>query len=1567
MKIKKILAFIMSLVFVLGIVMPMSALAWSGGESAKRVWRYTPFGGRNAYNIQAYVPQNVMNSAISAASHDALYIYGEQYIVDSNGNVSYSQNGGVKYPDCKNDASGLLNVTYSNEETNSIGNYTWSFQCQDLVEVFLRDYVGYNGADAHYSSVGMGNMSAQGFWEYFAKWDSSVPGYDHDWYKATHGTHPAVKVPSSAQANNAALKEWFIAEEEAGRIRKGALVSFWSSDQGKMKHITVYVGGGRIMECAGGGKSRIHDVYNAGGKGVPQFYINLTREETGHIKVHKESSLPSVTNGNSCYSLEGVTFEIRDKDNTLVDTLVMTSANNYTDTSIELPVSGNPYTVKETVGGQGYEFDPTPLTVNITAGTTTSKTITNTPTNDPGGIRIYKKDAKTGERIPQGDASLEGAIYEVRYFESQTISPDWNASYTRHWFLATDVDGYTDFTQGHLAPGRQSDAFYTNENGTPVIPLGTIIIKEVQAPEGYNINNEILGPYHITETNHLGTISDGQNGDVSVTSKETVQEGKFYIYKLATDHGADNSIPKEEAIANGTPEANIEFAIILKSSGKQVKTITTGDDGKASSGLLPYGTYTVHQITEVFGRAKAPDFDVTIPDDTNHTYTLENPKEYGNIIVIKKDEATGAVITAAGIKFNVYDSANEKISRNGSDVFVTDETGTVVIPALEYGNYTIVEIATVHPYLLDKTPHPVTVDKERLNAENNVLVSIDNKPIKGKIEIHKHGDVFSTVAEEQQNGYDVLKPVFETKYLAGVTLEIYATEDIYVNNQKVVSNGDKVATVVTTGTGPVTTDALYLGSYRIHEASMPAGYMPIEDVPVTLSEDGLKSIVLEKAELTNVHQNSQFKLEKLAEEIVVDEETGNVTLRFVHKAGFVFGLYTAEELIAVDGTEIPEDSAVATAKSDNNGNVVFSGKLPIADYYVKELEAPEERYLIDETQYPISNKNQNNTVQTIKLDIVNEPIKNEYDKAWAQIVKVDAETGKIVKIAGAKFDIFDADGNKVDYVETNGDGIAQLRMPLEHNKTYTVKETKAPYGYTLNPEPMELVINDSTLEKIGEYEERYTLRFANTRVKGKITVEKTGDMITSVSEEQVGEFTVNTPVLTTEYLSGAKFKIVAKEDIVHNGDVIFHAGDEVAVLTTNNGAASLNEMYLGKYTISEIEAPEGYVLVADTTDFELKYEGQNKKIVVKDFAFGNELRELVVQMEKHAEMIGTVTDSEGNVDVTYAYVAGKGFTFGLYNAFDIKNVNTGDVIIPADSLVSISVSDENGLVKFNGKYPVGNYYVKEIATLPKYQVNTDFRYDINNAVSDETVPTIEFVLDEPIKNNYIYEMVKVIKTDITGGEGLPGATLEIHDEEGTVIYRHVTDEDGGLEEVKLIPGTYTLHEIFAPNGYALSEEIVTFTVNEDGTVEGEAIMKDDVTRFSFYKIDEKGNKLSGAEFTMYDEEGNVYAVAESDENGIVTFENMLVGKYIIKETKALPDYQLSSETIELDVTDQWLNSNSYTDGGELMYSIMNYEIITTGRGLTTGAKIAIIAGSMALIAMGCIGFVFMKRKKNPIA
>lgn len=1287
--------------------------------------------------------------------------------------------------------------------------------------------------------------------------------------------------------------------------------------------------------------------------------VTLQAPRSGDIEIIKKSSLGAQIDGNDCYSVAGAEFELRDSNGNKVGNTMITNANGY---ARQNDIPAGTYTLVETKAPKGHEQTNRTQSVTV-GGPITSIEWTNEAANDPVPIRIKKVDAD-GNAVPQGDATFEGAEFTVKYYDTLE-SVSWSTTPEKTWIVKADEDGIALLDNEYKISG---DAFYTNSNGNVIVPIGTLLIRETKAPEGYNISNTV----------HTVTITqDGFSQNVVVSGNtisghelkinDKVVEGSFSILKLATDHGADGSIPSEEAIANGTPEKDIEFEIRLKSSNQKIKTIKTDADGKASSGTLPYGTYIVKQITDVPGRTKVADFEVTIPDDNGHEYILENVQKYGNILVIKKDGNTGKVITAAGIKFNVYDSNNNKISRNGSDVFVTDDTGNVLIPGLVYGNYTIVEIETIAPYILDSTPHSVTVDETHLNSENNVLVSIDNNQGKGKIEIHKYGDVFSKVSEETQNGENIKKPVFETKYLAGVTLEIYATEDIYVNGEKVVANGEKVATLVTNGTGPVTTDTLYLGSYRIHEASMPAGYMPIEDVLVSITGNGTQSVVIKKAELTNVHQNSQFKLEKLAEEITVDEETGNVTITFVHKAGFLFGLYANETLTALDGTQIQAGDAIAAVKSDSNGNVIFSGKLPIANYYVKEISAPEERYILDENEYPISNKNQDNTVQTINLNVVNEPIKNEYDKAWAQIVKVDAESGQIVKIAGAKFDIFDADGNKVDFVETNEDGIAQLRMPLEHGKTYTVKETKAPYGYTLNSEAMELVIVDANLEKIGDYEERYTLRFANTRVKGKITVEKTGDMITSATEEQVGEFTVMHPELTTEYLSGAKFKIVAKEDIVHNGEVIFHAGDEVAVLTTDNGAAKLEDMYLGKYTISEIEAPAGYVLVADTTDFELKYEGQNTKIVVKDFAFGNELRELNVQLKKLAEIVGIVTDSDGNVDVVYEYVDGEGFTFGLYNAFDIKNVNTGAVIIPANSLVSICVSDENGLVNFSGKYPVGNYYIKEIATLPKYQVNDDFRYDINNTVSDETVPTIDFALDEPVKNNYEYAMVKVIKTDMAGSEGLPGATLEIHDEEGNVIYRHVTDEDGGLEEVKLIPGTYTLHEIFAPNGYALSEEIVTFTVNEDGTVEGEAVMKDDVTRFSFYKIDEKGNKLSGAEFTMYDEEGNVYAVAESDENGIVTFENMLVGKYIIKETKALPDYQLSSETIELDVTDQWLNSNSYTDGGELMYSIMNYEIITTGRGLTTGAKIAIIAGSMALIAMGCIGFVFMKRKKNPIA
>lgn len=1275
--------------------------------------------------------------------------------------------------------SGLTGLPYYQSET-SYGEPLWAV-CTDIVKVYLRDYLGYN----------LGYNGS--IWDDDALFDNFADGHSLPGYLAqhTHGSHEAHLIPTLDDTGNSygfwepkyttvsAFQQYLISEENAGRLHKGAIF-FWSStrdmlfsggqviDSDQIHHVSIYLGGGKVLESTPTTGISVNNAApgSAYGKsGMCKFWINIdepAKPKTGSIKIKKVSSSPDVTTGNPCYSLEGATFKLTKTDDSSVQYILTTDSKGEASQG-NIPIGS--YTLVETGAPKGFEISTTTYNITIEGNVTTSQTISEIPKNDPAGIRIYKKDKETGAPSASHDyGTLEGAVYEIRYFTDASIAATWSTTgWTRRWYLKTDADGFASFSASYLDSSRTSDAFYTNENGVPCIPLGTVIIKEVSAPNGYLLSDEVFGPYHITENSYIDTVYNGHDPDAGLLAKEQ------------------------------------------------------------------------HERT-------------------------------------------------------------------------------------------------------------------------------------AQIKVYKKGPVFDHIDVSTSHGKEVKTPVFTEQYLAGVKFQIVAAEDIKDSNGNLIAAAGNMpydnAYIVTTSEGPVSSKELPFGKYTLKEIETPAGYMPIDDITIEIVDDGSEGVVVKEVNVGNEFQNTEFNISKVAESIVVDEETGNVTISTGPKAGFVFGIFANENIKYPSGeVAINKDDAVYVGVTDSNGKIKASGTFPIADYYIQEIEAPEARYIIDNTKYPVSNKNASTESQLISLNATDEPLVNEYDKAWAQIVKIDAETNKIIKASGFKFDIFDAEGNKVDYVETDENGIAKLRMPLEHHKTYTVKETKAADGYTINNDPFELIIEDQYLEKIGDYEERYTVRFSDTRVKGRIEVEKKGEMITSVDEETVDEFTVKHPVLTTEYLSGVTFRITAREDIVYNGEIMYHAGDTVRDIVTNNGKAVLDNMYLGKYTIKEIDAPDGYVLEPNEENIDLLYKGQNVKVVTVNKSFGNDLRSVTVTMEKHAEVYSVVTDSDGNVNIVYDYVAGEGFMFGLYNKEDIINVNTNEVVIPADSLIGISISDASGLIKFTGKYPTGHYYVKEIKTLPKYQVNHDFIYNFEMTVNDKTIPSLEFNLDEPIINNYEYAHVKVTKTDITGGEGLPGATLEVRDEEGTVIYRNVTGEDGALEEIKLIPGTYTLHEIFAPNGYALSEEIVTFTVNEDGTVEGETTMKDDVTRFSFYKIDESGRTLSGAEFTMYDENGNVYAVSESDENGVVTFEKMLIGKYIIKETKALPDYQLSSETVELDVTDQWLNSNSYTDGGELMYSIMNYQIITTGRDLSVGAKIAIGAGSLSLAALLFIGLWLLKKKR----
>ena len=241
-------------------------------------------------------------------------------------------------------------------------------------------------------------------------------------------------------------------------------------------------------------------------------------------------------------------------------------------------------------------------------------------------------------------------------------------------------------------------------------------------------------------------------------------------------------------------------------------------------------------------------------------------------------------------------------------------------------------------------------------------------------------------------------------------------------------------------------------------------------------------------------------------------------------------------------------------------------------------------------------------------------INNEKFESYIKIVKVDSETGKTIPYEGAGFEIYDSNGQKIsmtfsyptpttiDVFYTNSEGYLITPEVLPYGE-YSLVEVQAPYGYALDKTPVAFSVSSENAEK----ENSLTIvkvEKQNTAQKGKISVRKTGDIFTSVATassaytNENGEMIVNpttyTPVFADGDLSGAVFQVIAVEDIVTpDGTTRAYAGDVVSEITTDeNGYAETEPLYLGKYEVREIKAPEGYVQNNEPKDVELTYAGQ---------------------------------------------------------------------------------------------------------------------------------------------------------------------------------------------------------------------------------------------------------------------------------------------------------------------------------------------------------------------------------------
>ena len=253
-----------------------------------------------------------------------------------------------------------------------------------------------------------------------------------------------------------------------------------------------------------------------------------------------------------------------------------------------------------------------------------------------------------------------------------------------------------------------------------------------------------------------------------------------------------------------------------------------------------------------------------------------------------------------------------------------------------------------------------------------------------------------------------------------------------------------------------------------------------------------------------------------------------------------------------------------------------------------------------------------------------------------------------------------------------------------------------------------------------------------------------------------------------------------------------------------------------------------------------------------------------------------------------------------------RNLDTTGLPTEVVDIYPEGTTDENGRLTFDGTFPHGDYYVRELQAKTGWKLNPN-RFPITLEPGGDAVIRVE--LAQPIYDDLVYTPVTLTKTDITGAKTVPGAQIEVRNEQGEMIYRATTDANGEIPDIPVTPGTYAFREILAPSGYALNEAETRFTVDDRGNVTGNTMLRDDYTRVQLRKQDENGVPLSGVEFALVTETGTRLMTAVSDANGLVTFEKIPYGRYTVEETQPLPGYFKTAVHVHLTVDGTFVNPN----------------------------------------------------------
>lgn len=1162
------------------------------------------------------------------------------------------------------------------------------------------------------------------------------------------------------------------------------------------------------------------------------------KEFTGSVRFHKESAMPSISDGNSCYSLAGAEISVYSDSGCtdLLDTLT-TGEDGYTGYYSTTFREGESVTLyfKETKAPKGFLINDEVRSITLDSEDSYTETITDMPGNDPISLVLSKR---TADGHGSGNTRLEGAEYTVKYYDTiSDTDPAQSGSTAKYtWVFKTDEKGRIQLTPDYLLSG--SDGLITNFAYSYTIPIGTITIQETKAPEGYLLNDTV----YVAKTDIVnGTVRTTNLPTDDNAAQETPYEGTISIQKFL---GGGSTVK--------TSEPDAEFEIYLTSAGsydaapeESRQTITTDANGYAITKRLPYGTYTVHQTKGNNKYYFVDDMEITISENNaNYHKILEDSPIEFYIKMVKKDAYTGNTVNVAGTTFELYDDNGSKISFNimtssgmqTIDSFTTDENGCVyTTEKLLKGNYTLVETKAPDGYVLDSTPVQFTVSEDTYTADGGaefILVEKSDKAVTGQLTVTKVGEVLDEYKGGLYVNPDEKGFTYREGSLSGAKFEVYAAEDIYTadnqkdtagNRNKHYSKGELVTTLVTGTDGKATATNLPLGKYKVVEVEAPDGFVlnPDEQVVTLVYVDDKTPVVNEALTFSNDRQKVELSVSKL------DSETRKPV------AGAEFGLYAAKDIVNADGKVIvSKDTLLEKSVSDSNGLIQFVKDYPLGSYYAKEIKAPA-GYASNDEVIDFTAAYQGQNVKSVKLsaEFLNSPTHFEF-------TKTDITNGS--ELTGATLTVLDKNGNVVD-TWTSDAREAHVIKRLVVGETYTLREEYAPYGY-LKATDIQFTVKDT-----GEVQH---VNMKDEVARGSIVVTKDGEIVSdaTIRKEYWNNFVFN---FLKRNLSGVTFDVYAKEDILSVdglNTVYYKAGDKISTIVTDEqGIARIDNLPCGKYYLIETKTIDGFILDNTPIEADISYIDQNTNVVYAGMNVTNERQKVQISVIK--------TDSETKKVL-------EGAVFGLFTKEDIVNAD-GKVIVNADTQIEKAVTGKDGKVTFTSDLPLGQYYVKELEA-PAGYVKSDKVIDVDATYKGDNVKVIE--LEAAFENIPI--KVEFSKTDITGEKELPGAKLSVIDSEGKIVESWIS-EAGKSHVIERLPvGKYTLREESAPYGYKVAVD-VTFEITETSEIQ-KVIMKDEqaVGRIIINKTDSvTGSPIEGVVFEIRDKDGKVLDTLTTDKNG----------------------------------------------------------------------------------------------------